>query len=93
MDQNTNRRVFVALPNGCAVTEIDRLKLLSEAEIDLSSTQFVRGDSDLAAMSSNGALVVVLVDHHLLEHRDALSYDMPGPKHVTISKQWSHSAT
>jgi hypothetical protein len=63
MGQITNRRVFVALPNGCAVTEIDTLKLLSEAEIDLSSTQFVRGESDLTDMSSNDALVVVLMDN------------------------------
>lgn len=63
MDQSTNRRVFVALPDGCAVTEIDTLKLLSEAEIDLSSTRFVRSESDLAAMSSKDALVVVLLDN------------------------------
>lgn len=63
MDQNTNRRVFVALPDGCAATEIDTLKLLSEAEIDLSSTQFVRNEADLDAMSSKDALVVVLMDN------------------------------
>lgn len=62
MNQNTNRRVFVVLPNGCAVSEIDTLKLLSEAEIDLSSVRFIESDADVSQIMSSDALVVVLFD-------------------------------
>lgn len=62
MNQNANRRVFVALPSGSAVTEIDTLQLLSEAEVDLSSVQFIGSDVDIAKITSVDALVVVLTD-------------------------------
>lgn len=62
MSQNANRRVFVALPSGCAVTEIDALQLLSEAEIDLSSVLFIGSAFDIAQITSVDALVVILSD-------------------------------
>lgn len=63
MNQKTGRNVFVALPQGGALTEIDMLKLLSAAEIDLASVQFIRATSDAIAITANDALVISLSDH------------------------------
>ena len=75
MSQKTERRVFVKLPQGSGISEIDTLKLLSKAEIDLSSVQFI-GDEGIA-MSSEDALVVLLVDE---QSEDCLLYTSPSPR-------------
>lgn len=63
MSQNNQRRVFVAQAEGELVSEIDILKLLSSAEIDLSAVTFVKDTSDLADITSSDAIVLVLHDN------------------------------
>lgn len=62
MDQKTKRRVYVALPEATDISEIDVLKLLSEAEIDLSSVQFVQTPEENLDITSGDALVFPLTD-------------------------------
>jgi hypothetical protein len=62
MNQNDQRRVFVAQAEGKSVPEIDILKLLSSAEIDLSSVRFVENQSDLTGLTPNDAVVMILHD-------------------------------
>ncbi|KCZ54674.1 hypothetical protein HY29_14080 [Hyphomonas beringensis] len=64
MDQNMKRRVYVVVPDGCTVTEIDALKLLSDAEIDLATVQFVKAEADFAEIASHDAVVIVLDRDH-----------------------------
>ena len=62
MDQNEQRRVFVAQAEGKSVPEIDVLKLLSAAEIDLGAVKFVGSKDDLGGMTSPDAIVMILHD-------------------------------
>ncbi|ANK80836.1 MAG: hypothetical protein TEF_08540 [Rhizobiales bacterium NRL2] len=62
MSQNDQRRVFVAQAEGKSLPEIDILKLLSSAEIDLGAVKFVGSAGDLESMTSNDALVIILHD-------------------------------
>jgi len=62
MNQSTGRRVFVALSEGGDLSEIDLLKLLSEAEIDLSSVRFVKPEDGELDVKETDALVVPLYE-------------------------------
>lgn len=62
MSQHDPRRVFVAQPEGKSLPEIDILKLLSSAEIDLGAVKFVGSAGDLKGMTSNDAVVMILHD-------------------------------
>ncbi len=62
MHQNDQRRVFVAQAEGKSVPEIDVLKLLSSAEIDLGAVKFVGGAGDLDGIMSSDAIVMILHD-------------------------------
>ncbi|MEO0400453.1 MAG: hypothetical protein AAF224_13645 [Pseudomonadota bacterium] len=62
MSQNDQRRVFVAQAEGKSVPEIDILKLLSTAEIDLGAVKFVGGAGDLDGLTSSDAVVMILHD-------------------------------
>lgn len=62
MSQSDQRRVFVAQAEGKSVPEIDILKLLSTAEIDLGAVQFVGGTGDLDGITSSDAVVMILHD-------------------------------
>lgn len=62
MHQHEPRRVFVAQAEGKSLPEIDILRLLSSAEIDLGAVKFVRSTDDLESMTSNDAVVMVLHD-------------------------------
>lgn len=62
MNQKGGRRVVVALQEGSDISEIDVLKLLSEAEIDLSSVHFMKDDDGAPSIAKDDALVVPLFD-------------------------------
>lgn len=65
MNQKPERQVLVVLPEASSPSEIEVLKLLSQAEIDLSSVRFVKDDSTNLTMAADDALVVVLVDRQI----------------------------
>ncbi len=67
MDQKTQRRIIVPLPELAGITEIDMLKLLSEAEIDLSSVKFVETLEEDLGITSDDALVVPLIDQQVAD--------------------------
>ncbi|GEM_PF-3318728 len=62
MSQNGQRRVFVAQAEGKPLSEIDILKLLSAAEIDLGTVKFVETVEDVESLSSIDAVVMILRD-------------------------------
>ncbi|WP_276912381.1 hypothetical protein [Hyphomonas atlantica] len=62
MSQKDQRRVFVAQAEGQWVPEIDILKLLSTAEIDLGAVKFVGDAGDLDDLTSSDAIVMILRD-------------------------------
>ncbi len=62
MKQTTNRKVFVALSEKSETSEIDVFKLLSEAEIDLSTVNFIHSNDDNTSFSAADALIFVLFD-------------------------------
>jgi hypothetical protein len=63
MSQNIPRRVFVAQAEGTSLPEIDILRLLSRAEIDLGSVTFVENSTDLDGLTSTDAIVMILHDN------------------------------
>lgn len=62
MSQHNPRRVFVAQAESKSLSEIDILKLLSSAEIDLSTAKFVGSADELQSMTSNDAVMMILHD-------------------------------
>lgn len=62
MSQHSPRRIFVAQAESKSLSEIDILKLLSSAEIDLGTTKFVGSTDGLHSMTSNDAIVMILHD-------------------------------
>lgn len=62
MNQMAKRRVFVANRDEDSVSQIDILRLLSEAEIDLSSVCFIENSSDDISFETIDALVITLFD-------------------------------
>ena len=64
MNRKVERRVFVVLPEGSNLSEIDMLKLFSEAEIDLSSVHFIQAVDDDLGITENDALITPLFDEY-----------------------------
>lgn len=62
MSQNNPRRVFVAQAEDQFVSEIDILKLLSSAEIDLSAVKFVKEAGDVDDINGADAIILILHD-------------------------------
>ena len=62
MSQKDVRQVFVAQAEEKSVSEIDILKLMSSAEIDLGSITFVSGSNGINTLTSNDAIVLILHD-------------------------------
>lgn len=60
MDQKTKRKVHVILPEE-SVSEIDFLKVLSEAEIDLSTVDFITAEGLTQPINKEDAVLVVLL--------------------------------
>lgn len=62
MKQKTNRQIFVALSEKSDTSEIDVFKLLSEAEIDLSTVKFIHSTDDSISFAAADALIFALFD-------------------------------
>lgn len=67
MDQKTGRHVYVALPEASPPSDIEVLRLLSAAEIDLSSVRFIRSGATEQTMERADALVMVLTNSKLAD--------------------------
>lgn len=65
MSQDNQRRVFVVQAENGNVSDTDIFQLLSAAEIDLATVTIVGSGSDVAQISSNDALVLILQDSHV----------------------------
>ena len=71
MSQKEKRCVFVALPKSSPVSEIEMYKLLSEAEIDLSTVTFLVETDDTFDMGENDTLIVLLTDNEVRDPKVA----------------------
>lgn len=60
MSQNDQRQVFVAQAESSELSEIEVYQLLSAAEIDLSTVQFLEPGANVPEMTSKDALVTIL---------------------------------
>ena len=89
MSQNDQRQVFVAQAESSEFSEIEVYQLLSAADIDLSTVQFVPSGDNVPVMSAKDALVTVLPTELIAdESLEAIALQAAGAGVCTIVGVW-----